>query len=85
MHGSHVEESISTQVAELKQMCKAQGLKVTGTKGVLLKRLRDAKRGIYDRPLPRAAPRPKKKKARRGYVEVHVSYESDSSSSSSDY
>ena len=51
-------------VAQLKAKCEAQKLKVGGTKGVLISRLEDAARGIYDRPQPRraaAAPRRKKK------------------------
>ena len=51
-------------VAQLKAKCAAQKLKVGGTKGVLISRLEDAARGVYDRPQPRraaAAPRRKKK------------------------
>jgi len=35
-------------VAQLKAKCEAQKLKVGGTKGVLISRLEDAERGIYD-------------------------------------
>ena len=51
-------------MAQLKSKCEALGLKVSGTKGVLISRLEDAARGVYDRPQPRraaAAPRRKKK------------------------
>jgi len=37
-------------VAQLKAKCEALGLKVSGTKGVLISRLEDAARGVYDRP-----------------------------------
>ena len=36
-------------VAQLKAKCEAKGLKVSGTKGVLISRLEDAERGVYDR------------------------------------
>ena len=43
-------------VAQLKAKCEAKGLKVSGTKGVLIARLEDAERGVYDRAGERAAP-----------------------------
>ena len=43
-------------VAQLKAKCEAKGLKVSGTKGVLISRLKDAERGVYDRAGERAAP-----------------------------
>jgi len=53
-------------VAQLKAKCEALGLKVSGTKGVLISRLEDAARGIYDRPQPRRAPAaPRRKKTKK--------------------
>ncbi|KAH8057094.1 hypothetical protein JL721_9834 [Aureococcus anophagefferens] len=53
----------SYKVAQLKQACEKLGLKVSGTKDVLISRLEDAQRGIYDRPGSRgggsAAKRPR--------------------------
>ena len=43
-------------VAQLKAKCEAQGLKVTGTKKVLISRLEDAEKGIFDRPGRRKRP-----------------------------
>ena len=53
-------------VAQLKAKCEALGLKVSGTKGVLIARLEDAARGVYDRPQPRRAPAaPRRKKTKK--------------------
>ena len=53
-------------VAQLKAKCEAKGLKVSGTKGVLIARLEDAARGIYDRPQPRRAPAAPRRRASTG-------------------
>ena len=43
-------------VAQLKAKCKEQGLKQTGLKEDLISRLKDAEKGIFDRPNPRKRP-----------------------------